>query len=155
MFTVLKMKLASEVSALVPAAIIYIFGSFGAILLSSTHMYLIEQALCRRHYIIYEPARIRLNGLVNEESCKLPDVETRVASIYGIYCSLWYLPSQHASIIRSWNLAHKFEAFFLAGSYGKIKLLVGKRTVMLLNLFGLTLAGIYFTSICKASKPQC
>jgi len=107
MFTGLKMELPSELSALVPAAIIYTFGSFGAILLSSTHMYLIEQALCRRHYILSEPARIGLNGLVNEESCKLPDVEAQVASIYGIYCSLWYLPSQYVALLSSCNLAEK------------------------------------------------
>jgi hypothetical protein len=81
-------------SGLITAALISAFGRFGGVLLSSTHVYLVEQAVCRQHYMLYDMGKIHTNGLVDEEMCKLPEIEARVASIYGIYCSLWYLPSK-------------------------------------------------------------
>jgi len=68
--------------------------SFGNVLLDSTHVYLVEQAVCRKHYMLFEPARISIDGLVDEELCKIPEIETKVASIYGLYNTLWYLPSR-------------------------------------------------------------
>lgn len=94
MFVEMRKLWKAERSALLPAALIYTFGSFGGVLLSSTHVYLVEQAVCRKHYMLYEPARVGTHGLVDEGVCKMPEIEARVASIYGIYSSLWYLPSR-------------------------------------------------------------
>lgn len=40
-------------------------------------------------------------------------------------------------------------AIFLTGPYGKMAKILGKKKIMLLNVSSLTLAGIYFTLVCK------
>jgi hypothetical protein len=62
--------------------------------LSSTYVYLIEQAVCRKHFMVNDPARINGTDLVDEESCKIPDIQAQVASINGIYMFLAFLPGK-------------------------------------------------------------
>lgn len=62
-----------ENEALVPSRLVTL-AAFGTACLSSTYVCLIEQAVCRKHYMVYEPARISSGGLVDEGSCKIPYV---------------------------------------------------------------------------------
>ena len=73
---------------------IYVLHAFGSVVNSSTHLYLIEQFLCRQHYTLYEPAKIGGNGLVDEEVCKLPEIQAQVARVYGVYQFLSFLPGR-------------------------------------------------------------
>jgi hypothetical protein len=78
---------------LVPS-ILATLGAFAMACLSSTYVYLIEQAVCRKHFMVNDPARINGAGLVDEESCKIPDIQAQVASINGIYMFLAFLPGK-------------------------------------------------------------
>ena len=73
---------------------IFVLHAFGSVVIGSTHLYLIEQFLCREHYTLYEPARIDGNGLVDEEMCKLPEIQAHVAKVYGMYQFLSFLPGK-------------------------------------------------------------
>lgn len=55
-------------------------------------MYLIEQASCRKYFNAYDPAQIGLNGLMDEEMCKIAPVQTQVAQINGLYAVLGFIP---------------------------------------------------------------
>ena len=44
--------------------------------------------------MVNDPARINGAGLVDEESCKIPDIQARIASINGIYMFLAFLPGK-------------------------------------------------------------
>ncbi|PBP28178.1 hypothetical protein BUE80_DR000964 [Diplocarpon rosae] len=63
-------------SALVPATLIMTLGSFGAILYSSAHVYLIEQAVCREHYTSLENIPPKGGGLMDESRCKIPQIQS-------------------------------------------------------------------------------
>lgn len=79
-------------SALLPSILIYTLGALGAVCMSSTTVYLIEQSLCRTHYATLQPETIQPGGLVDEELCKLADIQSRVASIHGTYKVLVFIP---------------------------------------------------------------
>lgn len=81
-------------SGLIPATLIHVLACFGGILINSTGVYLIEQAVCREYYQLYDSSLVGINGLIDEEICKLPEIESRVAAIYGVIASLEYLPSE-------------------------------------------------------------
>ncbi|CAL3971434.1 unnamed protein product [Diplocarpon coronariae] len=96
MFTKIMRRLAANQdasSALLPATLIMTLGSFGAILYSSAHVYLIEQAVCREHYASLENLPPKEGGLMDESSCKIPQIQSHVASIYGLYKMLTYVPA--------------------------------------------------------------
>jgi len=76
---------------LVPSILVTL-GAFASTCLSSTYVYLIEQAVCRKHFLESDPSILGRNGLVDEESCKIPDIQANVASINGIYMFLAFLP---------------------------------------------------------------
>jgi len=78
---------------LVPSILVTL-GAFASACLSSTYVYLIEQAVCRKHFMEFDPSVLSRNGLVDEESCKLPDIQANVASINGIYMFLAFLPGK-------------------------------------------------------------
>ena len=78
---------------LVPSILVTL-GAFASACLSSTYVYLIEQAVCRKHFMEFDPSILRINGFVDEESCKIPDIQAHVASINGIYMSLAFLPGK-------------------------------------------------------------
>ncbi|KAK0120855.1 hypothetical protein ONS96_011055 [Cadophora gregata f. sp. sojae] len=121
-----------ENSALLPVISIVVLGSFGFMLNASTHVYLVEQSVCREYYRLHEPGLIGRNGLVNEAICKIPQIQSRVAEILGVYKVLTYLP-----------------ALFMAGPYGMVAGKIGKKPVMLMNLISYSLAGAYFAIVCK------
>ena len=79
-------------SALIPIALVFTLGAFGSVCLSSTHVYLMEQAVCRKHFRLLEPTRISSGGLVDEEICKTPEIQAEVARIHGIFTFLSFLP---------------------------------------------------------------
>jgi hypothetical protein len=65
--------------------------------MGSTTVYLLEQAVCRRHYAEVQPTLIKPGGLVDEEICKIPDVQSQVASINGTYRMLVMMPGKSRS----------------------------------------------------------
>ncbi|KAH7354958.1 hypothetical protein BKA65DRAFT_231744 [Rhexocercosporidium sp. MPI-PUGE-AT-0058] len=134
MLSELKRRISNtseEGSALLPATLILVLGSFGYMLYTSTHVYLMEQSVCREYYRAHEPTLVGKNGLMDETICKIPQIQSRVAETLGVYRVLTYLP-----------------ALFMAGPYGKIARTIGKKPVMYMNLISYTLAGAYFTVIC-------
>jgi len=78
---------------LVPSILITL-GAFALACLNSTYVYLIEQSVCRKHFMVNDPTRINSFGLVDEESCKILDIQAQVASINGIYMFLAFLPGK-------------------------------------------------------------
>ena len=78
---------------LVPSILVTL-GAFATACLSSTYVYLIEQAVCRKHFMVNDPARVNGTDLVDEGSCKIPDIQAQVASINGIYMFLAFLPGK-------------------------------------------------------------
>jgi hypothetical protein len=78
---------------LVPSVLVTL-GAFASSCLSSTYVYLIEQAVCRKHFLNFDPARLSSHGLVDEESCKIPNIQAQIASINGIYMFLSFLPGK-------------------------------------------------------------
>jgi hypothetical protein len=57
-------------------------------------VFLVEQAVYQKHFMIYEPARIGAGGLVDEGGCKIRDIQAQVASINGIFIFLAFIPSK-------------------------------------------------------------
>ncbi|OWP02163.1 hypothetical protein B2J93_3595 [Marssonina coronariae] len=138
MFTKIMRRLAANQdasSALLPATLIMTLGSFGAILYSSAHVYLIEQAVCREHYASLENLPPKEGGLMDESSCKIPQIQSHVASIYGLYKMLTYVP-----------------ALFLAGPYGNTARRIGKKPIMLVNMASLMTSGIFFAAVCYCHR---
>ncbi|EKD18323.1 hypothetical protein MBM_03316 [Drepanopeziza brunnea f. sp. 'multigermtubi' MB_m1] len=121
-------------SALVPAALIMTLSSLGAILHSSAHVYLIEQAICRDYYASLENIGMGGGSLIDETICKIPNIQSKVAST----CQA---AKQHA-------------ALFLAGPYGKIGRVIGKKPVLILNMGSLGFSGIFFAAV-LSTKMNC
>ncbi|CZR63246.1 uncharacterized protein PAC_13143 [Phialocephala subalpina] len=91
-----------------------------------------KRAACRKYFNQYDPGQIGLNGLMDEETCKMAaPVQTQVAQINGLYTVLGFIPP-----------------IFLTGPYGKIAKILGKKTILMLNVGSMTLAGLYFTLVC-------
>jgi hypothetical protein len=88
---VLDMRPNNEV--LVPSILVTL-AAFALACLSSTYVYLIEQSVCRTHFMLNDPTMVNGVGLVDEESCKMPDIQAHVASINGIYLFLAFIPGQ-------------------------------------------------------------
>jgi hypothetical protein len=84
-------------SALLPSVLIYVLGAFGMVCMNSTTVYLMEQAVCRKHYFEVQPALVQPGGLVDEEICKLSDIQSQVASINGTYRMLVMMPGEFDS----------------------------------------------------------
>ena len=62
--------------------------------MSSTAVYLMEQAVCRKHYSDVQPTLIRPGGLVDEERWKISDIQSQVASLNGTYRMLFMMPGK-------------------------------------------------------------
>jgi hypothetical protein len=80
-----------ENEALVPSILVTLV-AFSLVCLSSTFIYLIEKAGCRKHFMVYQPPGISSFSLVDKESCKIPDIQAQVASINVVYTFLKFLP---------------------------------------------------------------
>jgi hypothetical protein len=78
----------------VVSSILATLGAFAWACISSTHVYLIEQSVCRSHFMLNDPSRINRAGLVAEENCKIADIQAHVASLNGIYLFLAFLPGR-------------------------------------------------------------
>ena len=87
--------MARSESPLLPAIAICTLSAFGLVCLSSTHLYLMEQSVCRKHYTLFEPARIGNGGLMDEETCKIPEIQAEVARMHGIFNFVNYLPGKY------------------------------------------------------------
>lgn len=64
--------------------------------MSSTHLFLVEQYVCREYYTLLEIATgsVGRGDFVEEALCKVPEIQSRVADILGTYSSLSYLPCE-------------------------------------------------------------
>ena len=96
------------------------------------------------------------NGLMYEAVCKIPQIQSRVAEILGVYRVLTYVPgmSQPAGKIAISIRKADDEGLFKAGPYGKLARRVGKKPVMFMNLITYTSAGADFTLICQFSLDK-
>jgi hypothetical protein len=97
-------------SAAVPAILTSLLGALGQVLIGSTHLFLIEQYVCREHYMMTEPERIG-GGLIDESLCKQQDIQSAVAGIYGTYAFLMFMPGEYGLPIL--DLANRIQHSFL------------------------------------------
>ncbi len=65
-----------ENEVLVPSILVTL-GAFAMACLSCAYVYLIEQAVCRKYFMIYEPVRIGSGHVMDEGICKIPDVQAQ------------------------------------------------------------------------------
>jgi hypothetical protein len=93
-------------SALVPAFLLYAIVAFSAGTVGSTHLYLIEQSVCRDYYDVYEPQNLPDGGHIDETLCKNPEIQSRVAQINGIYRFLCFVPRQSPPSLRQIFQSH-------------------------------------------------
>lgn len=118
--------------------------------MNSTTVYLMEQAVCRKHYFEVQPALVQPGGLVDEEICKLPDIQSQVASINGTYRMLVMMPGEVDSpCCCQFPGTDLLLALFLTGPWGRVAGILGKRWVLLLNLSSTTFGAMWFASVCK------
>jgi hypothetical protein len=103
-------KLELPKSAVVPAILTSVLGALGQVLIGSTHLFLIEQYVCREHYMMVEPARI-WGDLIDESLCKQQEIQSAVAGIYGTYAFLMFMPGEYG--IPMSDLADRIQHFFL------------------------------------------
>jgi len=115
-----------ENEALVPSILVTL-AAFGTACLSSTYVYLIKHTVCRKDYMVYEPARISSGGLVDEKSCEIPYVQAQVASINGIYTFLTFLP-----------------AFFFTSPYIQLAKVLGRKIIIFMNICGYAIDSCFF-----------
>ncbi|KAE9371225.1 hypothetical protein N431DRAFT_491624 [Stipitochalara longipes BDJ] len=124
------LNMRSRREVLVPSILVTL-GAFASACLSSIYVYLIEQAVCRKHFLKFDPAIPSSHGLVDEESCKIPDVQAQVASINGIYTFLACLP-----------------AFFFTAPYRQLARVLGRKLVILMNICGFAIDSCFFIAVC-------
>lgn len=79
-------------SAVMPAVLTAVLYALGLVLLGSTQLFLVEQYVCRDYYTLLEPAMLGAGGLIDEELCKVPEIQSIVASILGIDSFLSFIP---------------------------------------------------------------
>lgn len=115
-YVALAQKLTS--TALLPSVLIYVFGAFGSVAMNSTVVYLTEQAVCRTHYTSFQPTAIRPGGLIDEELCKIPEVQRQVANINGIHKVFAFLPGSFNHEIIRLNHEHFFD-FSYSGVFNR------------------------------------
>lgn len=96
---------------------------------------------------------------MDEEMCKIPEIQSKVASVHGIYNVLDFMPgmllllNNESEGRKERRLTMSFcAALFLTGPYGRIAEVLGKRFILCLNLCSVTLAQLYFTGVCEYSN---
>lgn len=86
-------------SAVGPSIVAACLSALGFVILSSTHIYLVEQFICREYYTVLESlgrdTKLFLDPKqpVDEALCKEPAIQSTVASIQGINIFLGLTPS--------------------------------------------------------------
>jgi hypothetical protein len=87
-------KLEMPKSAVVPAVLCSVLGSFAQVLIGSTHLFLVEQYVCREHYRMIEIATIGNGDRIYESLCKIPKIQSAVAGIMGTFSVLTFMPGK-------------------------------------------------------------
>lgn len=54
-----------------------------------------EQSICRTHYMQSQPAMVKPGGMMDEEMCKLPEIQSQVARVHGIFKVLNLMPGKN------------------------------------------------------------
>jgi len=91
-------KLKISKSAVWPAMLITALGALGGVLISSTHLYLIEQYVCRDYYTLVKPEMVGGGGRIDESLCKEPAIQSTVAGIQGTLVFLIIAPGKDIEI---------------------------------------------------------
>jgi hypothetical protein len=140
-------------SALIPAFLLIAIMSFSGGAVGSTHLYLIEQYICRERYTVFDPQNLPDVGLIDEALCKFPEIQSKVVKSNGIYQFLCFLPGQYPqNVHESSQIGRKLTvlALILTGPWGKLTLVFGKKNVLFLNTLGYVLGQSYFITVCKS-----
>ena len=140
-------------SAVVPAILASCFGALGSVLLGTTHLYLIEQYVCKEYYNALRPQTdlvllIGANGDIDEKLCKDPAIQSTVAGIQGVYMFLMFMPGEYPLRFRKVTL-NDSPALFLAGPWGQLSKILGKKTIIFLNGCSVFSQACFYTGICK------
>jgi hypothetical protein len=80
-------------TAIGPAIFCSVVGALGSVLINSTHLYLIEQYICREHYTRFELTAVG-GGIIDETLCKVSEVQSAVAKVSGTYQFLMFMPGE-------------------------------------------------------------
>ncbi|KAG9244379.1 hypothetical protein BJ878DRAFT_550621 [Calycina marina] len=130
-------KLQLPKSAIVPSMITASLCALGFVIIGTTHIYLIEQSICHEYYSNLEP----LNGgtlllvdpkiPIEEELCKLPEIQATVAGIMGTFNFFSLVPT-----------------LFLVGPWGRLAQILGKKMVVTLNGISAFTSVCYYITIC-------
>lgn len=59
----------------------------------------IERRLCRDHFAEHDPSKIRADGSVDEDLCKLPSVESGLARIQGLIETTWIIGGESRTLV--------------------------------------------------------
>jgi len=148
-------KLQLPKSAVGPSMVIGSFYALGLVILMSTHLYLIEQYVCREHYASSESLDDSIVSLspnipIDETLCKKPVIQSTVAGIQGTYVFLSLTPSKskYLTVVVFVQLTQDL-ALLLAGPWGRLSKILGKKTVILLNSSSAVVSTCFFVSVCK------
>jgi hypothetical protein len=148
-FKIYMLDMRPNNEVLVPS-ILVILGAFASTCLSSTSVYLIEQAVCRKHFVDNNLPRTNGAGSVAEESCKIPNIQARVASINGIYMFLAFLPGKWLAYgLTKCKVLTSIVAFFFTGPYRQVAKVLGRKIVIFMNICGFAIDSCFFIAVCE------
>jgi len=145
-------KLKLPKSATGPAIAVCCFGTLGAVLISTTHLYLIEQYVCREYYSSLEPLAggvvlvVGENGKIDESLCKEAAIQSTVATIQGAYSFLMYLPGEF--VMQGCGMKLMIAALVMTGPWANVVKVIGKKSVLFLGGCSLCASSCFFTTIC-------
>ncbi|KAL7935557.1 major facilitator superfamily domain-containing protein [Trichoderma chlorosporum] len=103
---------------------------FGYAMAKSSQTFLIEQMLCRTFYAASDPTVIRPDGSVPEDMCKTENLQSQVAFLSSTL-----------------NFTLLVASFLATPVFARLALVVGKRTVLVLNAASYMLRMMLFTAI--------
>jgi hypothetical protein len=91
-----------------------------------------RQGARRKHFTVHDPARISRAGLLDEESCKISDIQAQVTSINGMYTFFAFLP-----------------ALFFTGPYRQLAKVREGKVIMFMNIGSFAIDSSVFITVCK------
>jgi hypothetical protein len=147
------LHLSMPKSAVWPAMTISALGALGGVLLASTYLYLIEQYVCREHYIMMRPEMVGGGGRIDESLCKEPAIQSTVAGIQGTLIFLTIMPGECIKLQLYVIPLTLSLGLFLAGPWGRIAKIIGKKTVLLLVGCSTTCQAIFYMVVCEYQLP--